>query len=228
MNRRTVGDQHLECGDVRRFREGMGVLAEEQRTLYPLGLAVLGDGLRNGQHVLLVERTLARGTSVTGRSEGNTLAGLGWVGLDCEVFTDQTGYVGKHRFRSRLAGKLMHVHGFPPLPVTRRINKCTDLPSLTALSGVCQARGTAAVRPVAFWRSSDLWPLKTPRWSLSVPEEAVRAQARKTDQDAARCVSPEQDCDGHEKGAVDDLERPGCRQTPEELVHPQPDQGGEE
>jgi hypothetical protein len=53
---------------------------QEQRPLNTGLRPVLGDGLRDGQNVMLVERRLKRGAAVAGGAEGDPLARRGRIG----------------------------------------------------------------------------------------------------------------------------------------------------
>jgi hypothetical protein len=55
-HRHAVGGEHLQGGDPRRLGEGVGVRAEEERSVRALRGAVLADGLAGRGDVVLVER----------------------------------------------------------------------------------------------------------------------------------------------------------------------------
>ena len=66
----------------------MGVAADVQRAGDACGLAVLGDGLGDGDDVGLVERGLQGGAAVAGRAEAHALLGDVDVGDDVIVLAD--------------------------------------------------------------------------------------------------------------------------------------------
>ena len=84
----TVGDQHLDGGLPCRQGQGVGVTTKIQRAGDACGLAVLGDGLRDGDDVGLVERGLQGGAAVAGRAEAHALLGDVDVGDDVIVLAD--------------------------------------------------------------------------------------------------------------------------------------------
>jgi len=59
-----VGGQHLQGGSKGRFRERVGVDAEEQRPVDPLPPPVFTEGLGDGQDVVLVEGAVEGGAAV--------------------------------------------------------------------------------------------------------------------------------------------------------------------
>ena len=84
----VIGGQHLQRRRPCRFRQRVGVAADEQRARGALRRPVLDDGLRGGQDVRLVERRIQARPAVPGRTERHLLIDVVRVGFD--------GVVGRH------------------------------------------------------------------------------------------------------------------------------------
>src|SRR3546814_4108476 len=65
----AVGGQHFQRAVAGRLRQRVRVDAQEQRAVDALLLAVLADGLGDGQDVLLVEAAVERTAAMAGSAE---------------------------------------------------------------------------------------------------------------------------------------------------------------
>ena len=114
-----VRHEHVERGGLRRRAERVRVGADEERAGDALRRAVLHDGLRDGEDVVLVERGVEGGAAVAGRAERHALLGdrdirfLLVVGPDEGLHVDQVGF-GRRGSRS-----LVHLPSLPR-PCSRR------------------------------------------------------------------------------------------------------------
>ena len=84
----------------------MGVAAQEQRSVVPLFLAVVADGLGGGHDVCLVERVVEAAAAVTGGAEHHPLGGVGRVRLTGVVGGDQVRHVDEIARKGHGAGPL--------------------------------------------------------------------------------------------------------------------------
>ena len=100
----AIGHQHFQGAGPGRFRQTVGVATDEERTVKALGLAIVADGLRGGEDVILVEGGLEAGATVAGRAEGHLLFHHGRIGLAGVVGGDQAGHVDQVFRQSRFAG----------------------------------------------------------------------------------------------------------------------------
>jgi hypothetical protein len=107
----VVGRQHLEGGALRRVGERMAVLAEEERAVDALLLAVLADGVDDGQDVRLVEAPARRRPAVPRGAEGDALQWIRRVGHVLVVRGAQRLDIDELRLVGGLPSSWMHVHG---------------------------------------------------------------------------------------------------------------------
>ena len=115
-----VGGQHLQGGALGRLGQGVGVAAQEQRPVDPLGLPVAADGLGGGQDVGLVEGRLEGRPPVPRGPEGHLLGGLARVRPLLVVRRHQPVHVDQHRRLGRPPGPFAHRHPLTPLQKARR------------------------------------------------------------------------------------------------------------
>src|SRR4029079_9529168 len=106
----VVGREHLERTGVRRYRERVGVDAEEDGTVDPLLSAVLADRLRDGEDVGRVEGVVARRAAVAGSTEGDAFLATARVGLVRVVGRDEAWDIGEHRGLGKLTGTWVDGH----------------------------------------------------------------------------------------------------------------------
>jgi hypothetical protein len=106
----VVGREHLERTGVRRYRERVGVDAEEDGTVDPLLSAVLADRLRDGEDVRLVEGVVERRAAVAGSAEGDAFLATARVGLVRVVGRDEAWDIGEHRGLGKLTGTWVDGH----------------------------------------------------------------------------------------------------------------------
>ena len=95
----------------RRNRQRVRVDAEEERPVDPPALAVIANGLADGEDMPFVEGALESAAAVPGGAEGNALRRHGRIRHDRVVGRDEPGHVDQHRRRGRLAGEGIRVHG---------------------------------------------------------------------------------------------------------------------
>src|SRR5690606_20481778 len=96
--------------------QGVGVDAEEERPIDALLLAVLADGLRDGEDMLLVECGREGGAAVARGAEADTLLAAPRIGLERVVGADEPRDVHEPVARRRLTSKRVHSHAPAPLP----------------------------------------------------------------------------------------------------------------
>ena len=89
----------------------MGVPADEQRPGGSLGGAILGDRLRGGQDVRLVEGSVEAGAAVPGGAERHLLGDVVGIGGHRVVRGDQVGHVDEVFGLRRLTGAGIGRHG---------------------------------------------------------------------------------------------------------------------
>jgi hypothetical protein len=89
----VVGREDLQSARPCRLGQGMGVPAEEERAVVPLGGPVLADRLGGGDDVRLVEGGVEAGAAVPRRPEHDLLVGLGRIRLHRVVRGDERGDV---------------------------------------------------------------------------------------------------------------------------------------
>src|SRR3546814_9668855 len=85
----AVGGQHFHRAVAGRLRQRVRVDAQEQRAVDALLLAVLADGLGDGQYVLLVEAAVERTAAMAGSAERHPLRGDRRIGLHVEIGGDR-------------------------------------------------------------------------------------------------------------------------------------------
>ena len=107
----AVRAEHLDDRARGRLGQRVGVAAEEQRAVDPLGLAVAADRLGDREHVRLVERARGRRAAVAGGAEAHALGGLGGVGALVVVRRDQRIDVDQGGGVRQLAGVRVDAHG---------------------------------------------------------------------------------------------------------------------
>ena len=117
----AIGRQHFERARARRLRQRMRVDPHEQRPVDALEFAVLADGLRDRQHVLLVERAVERRTAMTRGAERDALRRHRRVGNVGEIRGAELRHVDQRRSRCLSAGQradaVRHgAHATQPLP----------------------------------------------------------------------------------------------------------------
>src|SRR5660397_123402 len=86
----------------------MRVLADEERSVDALVVAILDDCGGGGHDVGLVERRVERGSTVTGRAEHHPLVGDAWVGYQVVVRAQQGIDVDEVFRKGNCACALMH------------------------------------------------------------------------------------------------------------------------
>ena len=99
-----IGGEHLQRGGPGRLGQAVGVAADEQRSGGALSGAVLGDRLRGGQDVRLVERAVEARSAVPGGAERDLLGDVVGVGLHRVVRGDEVGQVDQVFGLRRLPG----------------------------------------------------------------------------------------------------------------------------
>jgi hypothetical protein len=110
-----VGREHLQGAYEGRLGEGMGVDAQEERSVDALLLPVKADGLSDRMDMGLVEGTVERRATVTGGPEGDALLRHGGVGTVDVIGRDETGDIGQHPLLGRLPGVGGNIHRLPPV-----------------------------------------------------------------------------------------------------------------
>ena len=97
----VVGTQYLDGSGPRGHGQGVGVLADEQRTVDALGGTVLDDCLGRGGDVGVIEGAVQGGAAVTRGAEDNHLVRVGGIGSDVVVGRqdgidiDEIGFLGR-------------------------------------------------------------------------------------------------------------------------------------
>src|SRR6185312_14833265 len=114
------------------IREGVRVLADEQRAGNPLAGAVLHNRLRDGGDVVLVEGGLQAGAAVPGGAEGHALGRVGRVRLDVEVGVPQRGQVYKVAGEGYGARTVCHASSMPKNPRIRSGPESEPAPTRTS------------------------------------------------------------------------------------------------
>lgn len=88
-----IGGKHLQRGGEGGLGERMRIDAKEERSVDPLPLAILANGLRHRQNVPLIERAIERRSPMARRSKSDALFGNSWIGTVHEKGRNQPGNV---------------------------------------------------------------------------------------------------------------------------------------
>jgi len=107
-----VGCEYLESGDETRFREGVCVHAEKERSGNAIGRPIFAYGLGGCQDVSFIESPVERGTTVPGSSEGHLLGFFRRFRGPAVVGGDEAWNVDKHGLGGWFARQRMECHGF--------------------------------------------------------------------------------------------------------------------
>ncbi len=99
-----VGGEDLEGGGEGRFRQRVGVDADQERAVDAVGRTNLGDRLAHCGDVVVIEGPVRGRAAVARRAERHALAGLPGIRLDGEVGGYETRYVYEKLGRCRLTG----------------------------------------------------------------------------------------------------------------------------
>ena len=94
----VVRGEHLERRRERRLRECVGIDAEKEWPVDRLRRAILADGLRDRDDVILVERAGGRRAAMTRCAERHALRGRRGIGMSGEVCGDEARHVDQHAF----------------------------------------------------------------------------------------------------------------------------------
>ncbi len=123
-----VARQDLERAGEGRLRESVGILGQKQRPGHAVGRAIFHDRLSDGEDVVLVERTVVRGSAVARGPEAHLLRRNRDIRPFLVIRRDQPRKVDQHLGQRRLPGKRMECHviyltalggaGFSPMPHT--------------------------------------------------------------------------------------------------------------
>ncbi len=106
-----VAGEHLDGARQRRLGQGVRIHADVERARDTLRLAVLADGLRDGQDVVLRETASQGRAAVPGCAESDLLGWVSHVGLCGIVGRDEPRYIDQHLIGSRFARQRMKTHG---------------------------------------------------------------------------------------------------------------------
>ena len=101
----AIRGQHLQRAGAGGGRQRMGVDAHEQWPVDALGLAVITEGLRDGQDMPFVERAVERRTPVAGGAKRDTLRRNRWVGRVCPIGGNQFRHVDQRGERRHLTSE---------------------------------------------------------------------------------------------------------------------------
>ena len=123
----AVGDEHLDGGLLGRAGQGVGVASEVQRAGDAGLLAVLGDGLCDGDDVGLVERGLQGRATVAGRAEDDTLLRNRRVGDEVIVLADDFVDIDQISWGGGLARIVCYHASILPRPVSFGLRFCEKL-----------------------------------------------------------------------------------------------------
>ena len=93
----TVGRQHFERAGIRRFGQRVGVDPQKQRAIDALLLAVITNGLTDGQHMPFVEAVFKRATAMPRGAKRDPLGGHRSVGQVAVVSRDEPGHIDQQR-----------------------------------------------------------------------------------------------------------------------------------
>ena len=119
----TIGGEDFQRTSTRRGGQGVGVDADEQRTIDPFELAVQANGLTDCQNMPLIEAQLKRAAAVPGCSKSDSLGGNRCIGLTGVVSGHQSRNIDQQLSWSRFARKRTECHAKPQKEMIRRKNR---------------------------------------------------------------------------------------------------------
>jgi len=99
----VIGSQDLESALLRGSGGGVGVFPHEKRAIDALGMAVLTDGLRDGENMRFGEGAVQRTAPVTAGAETDHLIRVAGVGATIKVVTLELCDIDEHVLRGGLA-----------------------------------------------------------------------------------------------------------------------------
>src|ERR1035441_9055474 len=98
----AVARQPLERGGEGRYRQRVGIEADEQRAVDAVLLTVVANGLSDRKHMGFVEAQLERTAAMTGRAEGHSLC----IDRGIRALAEIGGYQSRHVHQALRRGGL--------------------------------------------------------------------------------------------------------------------------
>ena len=133
-----------------RTREGVRVLAHEERPVRALAPTVVADGLGDGQDVGFVEGAVQRGAAVPAGAEADPMARVPGVGLAVVVLLLQLGRVHQHVLGGGLARTRRNRH--VSRPCRTPVDALRALGALAAVITSASEREKAGFAGRVYWR----------------------------------------------------------------------------